>query len=506
MADKEEVEEPMQMDDEMIGDAEEGDSDYEDVEGDEDDEGDSGEEDDSDEDEGILGDASVRAKPKTKEEKLKKLGVVVKNGESSKSKKVPKPKKAYLPGMQLKEGENLVCDESAYVTLHTFTTIAPCLSFDIIPDSLGPDRTKFPLTSYVVGGTQAQKSHANHIIVMKLSNVYKTQPKASDDELSSDESDNEGMDESDMNSKKPELNAAVIPHHGCINRLRFNFVGDKPLVATWSELGKVSIWDITTPLRALDSVDLIQEYIKSKDKPKPIFTFKGHRGEGFSMDWSQTMPGVFATGDSSKFIHIWRPNESSWIVDQRPFSAHTASVEDIQWSPNEQHVFASCSVDKSIRIWDARAKPNKGAMITKENAHDSDVNVIHWNRKDPFIASGGDDCALKVWDLRSFGSGESVAEFRHHHKGPICSVEWSPTESSVLTTAGEDDQVAIWDLAVERDPEEKADDDMQDVPPQLMFVHQGQQDIKEVHWHPQIPGTLISTAATGFNIFKPINA
>src|SRR5215469_10708385 len=92
----------------------------------------------------------------------------------------------------------------------------------------------------------------------------------------------------------------------------------------------------------------------------------------------------------------------------------------------------------SIRIWDARAKPNKGAMLTKENAHESDVNVIHWNRKDPFIASGGDDCALRVWDLRSFSSGESVAEFKNHHKAPICSVEWSPHESSVLCSAGED--------------------------------------------------------------------
>lgn len=100
-------------------------------------------------------------------------------------------------------------------------------------------------------------------------------------------------------------------------------------------------------------------------------------------------------------------------------------------------------------------------MLKREDAHEDDINVIHWNRKDPFIASGGDDCTLRVWDLRSFNDTcESVAEFKHHHKAPICSVEWSPHESSVLATCGEDDQVAIWDLAVERDPEEKAEEEV----------------------------------------------
>ena len=54
--------------------------------------------------------------------------------------------------------------------------------------------------------------------------------------------------------------------------------------------------------------------------------------------------GRLATGDCKKHIHLWNMGEGgTWNVDQRPFVGHTASVEDIQWSPNEENVSASNS-------------------------------------------------------------------------------------------------------------------------------------------------------------------
>lgn len=410
----------------------------------------------------------------------------------------------YLPNRKLGEGEELVCDDSAYIMLHSASTGAPCLSFDIIKDKLGI-RESFPMSSLIVAGTQASASHINNVIVMKMSNLHKTL-KDRDSDLESDiESDSD--DEEEAEEKKPKMACALINHVGCVNRIRSTHIGEQTFAASWSETGKVFIYDVTEQLKAVEDSSLLKKYDDTNQakNTKPAFVFRGHRAEGFGIDWSPVESGVLATGDCNKDIHIWQPtSDGSWNVNQVPLIGHTASVEDIQWSPNERNVMATCSIDKSIRIWDTRASPQKACMLTADNAHESDVNVISWNKSEPFIASGGDDGVLKIWDLRQFQNKTPIAIFKHH-TDHITSVEWNPLDSTVLASGGDDDQIALWDLSVEKDENEANDAQLKDLPPQLLFIHQGQKEIKELHFHPQINGVILSTAHSGFNVFKTIS-
>ncbi len=114
-------------------------------------------------------------------------------------------------------------------------------------------------------------------------------------------------------------------------------------------------------------------------------------------------------------------------------------------------------------------------------------------------------CLLhQVWDLRAIRSKTTLAHF-HYHRGPISSIEWAPHDESVITLSSADNQVTVWDLSVEADEEPATGTDpaLAEFPPQLLFIHQGQSNVKEIRHHPQIPGAIVTTAEDGFNVFKP---
>ncbi|KAL9081605.1 MAG: hypothetical protein Q9159_007221 [Coniocarpon cinnabarinum] len=435
----------------------------------------------------------------------------------------------FVPGRhKLEKGQVLNPDPSAYELLHSLESPWPCLSFDILRDQLGSGkaRKQYPATVYAVAGTQAARGREkeNEIMVMKMSKLSRMdRPEESSDTDDDDNDDDEQLD--------PILETRGIRTGDCTNRIRAYQSStptnaDQPLLcltAAMTESGQVLIHDISTQLSSFDTPG--GAIPASAQKPRHTITSHG-RNEGFALDWSPQVPlhpaPLLLTADTTGKIFCHSvDNAGSFTSDARPFTGHESSVEDLQWSPSESNVFASASADGTIRVWDRRSKARKPALSVR--ASDTDVNVLSWSRQTEYlIASGADDGIWAVWDLRQWKPNTSaspsnknnakggeiqstpVASF-NWHKEQITSVEWHPTDDSVVCVASGDNTVTQWDVAVEHDDEEsKYSADAKDVPPQLLFSHY-QENVKECHWHPQQPGVVMATGGAGFGVFRTIS-
>ena len=412
--------------------------------------------------------------------------------------------KTFIPGRdKLAAGESLSPDVSTYEMLHTLSTTWPCLSFDIVRDSFGDNRKAYPAMLYAVAGTQAEstKRTSNELMVMKLSGLSRMDREREEDSDS---------DEDEDENTEPILETKSIPLQSTTNRIRAHQCpqsdSSKPpttFTATMTEAAEVLIHDVTPHLSSFDNPGTII----TPQQSNSLSTLRMHRTEGYAMGWSPLIPqGKLITGDNDGKIFVTTCSDGGkWATDTRPYTGHESSVEDLQWSPNERSVFASASSDGTVKVWDVRSKSHKPAVNVAVSS--TDVNVMSWSHQTAhLLATGADDGQWAVWDLRQWkpattsaaaATPKPVASY-NFHKEQITSIEWHPTDDSIVAVAAGDNTLTLWDLAVELDDEEsKYTADVQDVPPQLLFVHYMEM-VKECHWHPQIPGCVMATGDGGF--------
>lgn len=416
----------------------------------------------------------------------------------------------FIPGRhKLSAGETLAPDLSTYEMLHTLEAPWPCLSLDVIRDGLGDNRKSYPATVYAVAGTQAAggRGNDNQMMVMKLSGLSRMD----NGQVGSDSEDGSD-DEADTD---PILETKSLPLKSTTNRIRAHqcprassSTSPTTLTASMMETGEVLIHDITKQLDAFDNPGSTIP----PSATKPVSTIRSHKNtEGYAVDWSPHQvhaPGTVITGDVSGKIFMTTRNEAgSFSTDSQPFTSANSTVEELQWSPSERSVFAAAGTDGCVKIFDTRSKGKKPALTVQVSS--TDVNVMSWSHQTAhLLASGHDDGEWAVWDLRqwkpSAGGGKvanpksaAVASF-NFHKEQITGLEWHPTDDSIVLVAAGDNTMTLWDLAVELDDEESRDTaGVRDVPPQLLFVHYMDQ-VKEGHWHPQIPGAIMATGGSGF--------
>ena len=87
-------------------------------------------------------------------------------------------------------------------------------------------------------------------------------------------------------------------------------------------------------------------------------------------------------------------------------AAHLFAINDIKFSPNGKF-FATCSMDKSIKIWDAKEfKLLKVIDKARYAGHGTSINKLWWSEveRSPyenFLVSASDDKRISVWKINS---------------------------------------------------------------------------------------------------------
>ena len=96
-------------------------------------------------------------------------------------------------------------------------------------------------------------------------------------------------------------------------------------------------------------------------------------------------------------IKFWSIKDDYSLLHEIP--AHLYAINELSLSPNKKY-FATCSIDKTIKIWDTK-KMHLLKVIDKQRSagHGTSINKIFWEN-DHQLVSSSDDRTLSVWSIK----------------------------------------------------------------------------------------------------------
>lgn len=352
----------------------------------------------------------------------------------------------------------------------------PSLTAQWLPDVTKPEGKDYSIHRLILGTHTSDEQ--NHLVIASV--------QLPNDEAQFDSShyDNERAEFGGFGSVSGKIEIEIrINHEGEVNRARY-MPQNQCIIATKTPSSDVLIFD----------------YTKHPSKPDPSgecnpeLRLKGHSKEGYGLSWNPNVNGHLLSASDDHTICLWNINanaQSARNLDALSvFTGHTAVVEDVAWHLLHDSVFGSVGDDKKLMLWDTRAQTaTRPTQII--DAHSAEVNCLSFNPYSEYIlATGSADKTVALWDLRN--TKMKLHSFESH-RDEIFQVQWSPHNETILASSGTDRRLNVWDLS--KIGEEQSADDIEDGPPELLFIHGGHTaKISDFSWNPNEAWVICSVS------------
>ncbi|KAG7669456.1 hypothetical protein KSW81_007610 [Nannochloris sp. 'desiccata'] len=152
---------------------------------------------------------------------------------------------------------------------------------------------------------------------------------------------------------------------------------------------------------------------------------------------------LFATAGVSKRISVF---EHATVVRAPGTLVHCPIIEMVTrsklscltWNRYVASHLASSDYEGVVTVWDV----NTSGMVQEYEAHSKRIWSVDYCTADPtLLASGSDDCTVKVWSTRAQAS---VAQL--DLKANVCAVKWRPGTAHQIAVGSADHTVYLYDL------------------------------------------------------------